>query len=139
MARPSDIANDELRGMVETAFAAMRAGKGAEAVHACADAYLRHVALHPEVLKQTIPMRGREISRLLRWPALVLGIVVSLAYWVFGQSLGGPFWSESATDVNAAPLLVLLAIALVPVAQIASSAHPAPAEEIPAVRVPDVA
>jgi len=70
MARPSDIRNDELRGLVETAFAAMRAGKGAEAVHACADAYLRHVALNPEVLKQTIPMRGREISRLMRWPAL---------------------------------------------------------------------
>jgi hypothetical protein len=70
MARPSDIKNDELRGLVEQAFAAMRAGKGAEAVRACADAYLRHVALHPEVLKQTIPMRGREISRLMRWPAL---------------------------------------------------------------------
>jgi hypothetical protein len=70
VARPSDIRNDELRGLVETAFAAMRAGKGIEAVRACADAYLRHVALHPEVLKQTIPMRGREISRLMRWPAL---------------------------------------------------------------------
>jgi hypothetical protein len=70
MARPSDIRNDELRGKVEQAFAAMRAGKGAEAVHACADAYLRHVALHPEVMKQTIPTRGREISRLMRWPAL---------------------------------------------------------------------
>ena len=70
MARPADIRNDELRGMVETAFVAMRAGKGADAVRACADAYLRHVQLHPEVLKQTIPMRGREISRLMRWPGL---------------------------------------------------------------------
>jgi hypothetical protein len=55
----------------------------------------------------------------LRWPALALGIVVSLAYWVFGQSLGGPFWAESATDVNAGPLFVLLAVALFPVAQVA--------------------
>jgi hypothetical protein len=70
MARPSDIKNDELRGLVETAFIAMRAGKGAEAVRACADAYLRHVQLHPEVKAETIAMRGRSISRLLRWPGL---------------------------------------------------------------------
>jgi hypothetical protein len=50
----------------------------------------------------------------LRWPALALGIAVSLAYWLFGQSLGGPFWVESATDLNAAPLFVLLAVALFP-------------------------
>ncbi len=53
----------------------------------------------------------------LRWPALAIGIVVSLAYWVFGQSLGGPFWVGNATDVNAGPLFVLLAFALFPVAQ----------------------
>jgi hypothetical protein len=53
----------------------------------------------------------------LRWPALALGIVVSLAYWVFGQSLGGPFWVGDATDVNAAPLFVLLAVTLFPLAQ----------------------
>jgi hypothetical protein len=70
MARPSDIRNDELRGMLETAFSAMRAGHGIDAVHACADAYLRYVQLHPEVMAETIPMRGREISRLLRWPGL---------------------------------------------------------------------
>jgi hypothetical protein len=48
----------------------------------------------------------------LRWPALAVGIVVSLAYWVFGQSLGGPFWTEGATDFNSGPLFVLLALAL---------------------------
>ena len=26
--------------------------------------------------------------------ALAVGIVLSLAYWVFGQDLGGPFWAE---------------------------------------------
>ncbi|HXP99304.1 MAG TPA: hypothetical protein VN845_04460, partial [Solirubrobacteraceae bacterium] len=75
----------------------------------------------------------------LRWPALAIGIAVSLAYWVFGQSLGGPFWNGSATDVNAGPLFVLLAFALLPVAQIASAPQRAPAEEIPPVGVPDVA
>ncbi len=55
----------------------------------------------------------------LRRPVLALGVVVSLAYWVFGQSLGGPFWIGDQTDVNAAPLFVLLAAALFPVAQLA--------------------
>jgi hypothetical protein len=75
----------------------------------------------------------------LRWPALAVGIAVSLVYWVFGQSLGGPFWSESATDVNAGPLFVLLAFALLPVAQIRSASQRTPTEEIPPVGVPDVA
>jgi hypothetical protein len=45
----------------------------------------------------------------LRPVALILGVLLSLAYWVYGQSLGGPFWIGQATDVNAGPLLVLLA------------------------------
>jgi hypothetical protein len=75
----------------------------------------------------------------LRWPALTVGIVISLAYWVFGQSLGGPFWTESATDFNTGPLFVLLAFSLLPVAQSAPVARHASAEEIPQVGVPDVA
>ena len=51
----------------------------------------------------------------LRWPALAIGIVLSLVYWLYGQSLGGPFWVQSATDVNTGPLFVLLAVALFPV------------------------
>lgn len=57
----------------------------------------------------------------LRWPALAVGIVLSLAYWALGQDLGGPFWTPSATDFNSGPLFVLLAFALFPVAQVASS------------------
>jgi hypothetical protein len=57
----------------------------------------------------------------LRWPALAIGIVLSLAYWLYGQDLGGPFWSEGATDVNAGPLFVLLAFALFPVRQFATA------------------
>jgi hypothetical protein len=75
----------------------------------------------------------------LRWPALALGIVVSLAYWVFGQSLGGPFWAESATDVNAGPLFVLLAVALFPVAQVGTVARRSRVTEIEKVRVPGMA
>jgi hypothetical protein len=60
-----------------------------------------------------------------RWPALAIGIVLSLAYWLYGQDLGGPFWSEGATDFNAGPLFVLLAVALFPVVQHARAAEPA--------------
>ena len=70
MAKASDIQNPELRGQLEAAFAAMRAGKGAEAVRAAAQAYLTFIELHPEVKGETIAMRGRSISRLMRWPAL---------------------------------------------------------------------
>jgi hypothetical protein len=55
----------------------------------------------------------------LRWPALAVGIVLSLAYWLYGQSLGGPFWVQSATDVSTGPLFVLLAVALAPAGRIA--------------------
>ena len=70
MAKASDIQNAALRGKLEAAFAAMRAGKGADAVRASADAYLAFIDLFPEVKAETIPMRGRSISRLMRWPAL---------------------------------------------------------------------
>jgi hypothetical protein len=45
---------------------------------------------------------------------LALGALLALAYWVFGQSLGGPFWAGNATDVNTGPLLVLMALTLMP-------------------------
>jgi hypothetical protein len=61
----------------------------------------------------------------LRWPALAIGIALSLAYWLYGQSLGGPFWVESATDVNTGPLFALLAVALFPVMQ-RTAAEPVP-------------
>jgi hypothetical protein len=46
----------------------------------------------------------------LRVVALVIGALLSLAYWVLGQSLGGPFWAGTATDLNTGPLLILLAV-----------------------------
>jgi hypothetical protein len=51
-------------------------------------------------------------GRPLAFGALALGAGLSLAYWVLGQSLGGPFWAGSATDLNAGPLFVLLAVTL---------------------------
>jgi hypothetical protein len=65
--------------------------------------------------------------------ALALGALLALAYWIFGQSLGGPFWVGSATDVNTGPLLVLLAVTVM--AQ--SSAAREPARAAAAARPPD--
>jgi hypothetical protein len=74
----------------------------------------------------------------LRRPALAVGIVVSLAYWVLGQSLGGPFWIGNATDVNAGPLFVLLAFALLPVAQLATSSQRVRSAEMTPEETPQV-
>jgi hypothetical protein len=60
-----------------------------------------------------------------RAAVLGTGIVLSLAYWVLGQSVGGPFWIGSATDVNAGPLFVLLALALMPPLKLALRPRPA--------------
>jgi hypothetical protein len=64
----------------------------------------------------------------LRAGVLALGVVLSLAYWVLGQSLGGPFWAGQATDVNTGPLFVLLALTLMP--------RPSPARRAERVSVP---
>ncbi len=64
----------------------------------------------------------------LRPGALMLGALLSLAYWVYGQSLGGPFWGGQATDVNTGPLLVLLAFTLMPARKSAPSVAEVPAE-----------
>lgn len=74
----------------------------------------------------------------LRWPALAIGIVLSLAYWLYGQDLGGPFWTEGATDFNAGPLFVLLAFALFPVAQLATSGQRVRSAEIAPEETPPV-
>ena len=74
----------------------------------------------------------------LRWPALAAGIILSLAYWVLGQDLGGPFWAEGATDFNSGPLFVLLAVALFPVAQMARSSQHAPLGQDREAGVPGV-
>jgi hypothetical protein len=41
-------------------------------------------------------------------PALILGIAISLVYWVIGQGLGGVFTGQ-ATDIGTAPLMILIA------------------------------
>ena len=62
-------------------------------------------------------------------PFLALAVVLSLAFWVFGQGFGGIF-AGGATDPNAGPLFILLAYALwslIPVGQpqAGPQSHPA--------------
>jgi hypothetical protein len=49
-------------------------------------------------------------ARRARMAALIVGMSLSLAYWIAGQDMG-QFWSGMATDPNTAPLLVLLGVA----------------------------
>jgi hypothetical protein len=45
-------------------------------------------------------------------PFIALAIVLNLVYWVIGQGFGGILYTNSATDPNAGPLFVLLALVL---------------------------
>jgi hypothetical protein len=63
-------------------------------------------------------------------------IVLNLAYWVFGQSLGGMF-AGGATDPNAGPLFVLLACAMFPLVTGDTPTTPATARLVPGQPVPD--
>jgi len=54
------------------------------------------------------------------------GIVLSAAFWIVGQSRGEPYTGQS-TDPNVAPLVVLLAVALLGCRQTTRSTTTAPA------------
>jgi hypothetical protein len=51
------------------------------------------------------------LARRTKVPAVTLGLVLALVFWVFGQDLGG-LGSGQATDPNSGPALALIAIAL---------------------------
>ena len=66
---------------------------------------------------------------LLNWHPrefLIAGIVLSLAYWVVGEGLGGLF-QGGATDPNSGPLLVLLACSVYSLLPAERSARTTPA------------
>jgi len=90
---------------------------GAPAPLAGADRVLAGVlhgagAAGPLVLAALSVAIGLGVLTRLRWAALLAGGLLALAYWVFGQSLGGPFWAGASTDVNSGPPLALLAACL---------------------------
>jgi hypothetical protein len=70
MPKHDKIQNDELRGMMDQAYAQMRAGKAAVAVHQIAAAFLRLVELKPELAGRRVGVRGRMMPIAMRWPAL---------------------------------------------------------------------
>jgi hypothetical protein len=51
------------------------------------------------------------IPGFMRWLAVIIGSVLSIGFWVVGQSLGS-YFTGLATDPNTGPLLVLLGIAI---------------------------
>jgi hypothetical protein len=75
MAKASEIQNPELREKMESAFAAMRAGKGGEAVHTLADAFVRFLDIYPAVRGETVGVRTGQMARIMRWPNLGANIV----------------------------------------------------------------
>jgi hypothetical protein len=54
---------------------------------------------------------GVLMARRTRLAAVILGISLSLVYWVVGQDMA-QFWSGTTTDPNTAPLMVLLAVTI---------------------------
>ncbi len=71
MAKPEEIRNQELRGLVESAHERMRSGEPSEAVKLLVEAYLKLLELRPEILDEKIEIRpGREFPAVMRWPGL---------------------------------------------------------------------
>jgi len=63
----------------------------------------------------------------LRWLAAMIGIALSLCFWVVGQSLG-ELYTGTATDPNTAPLFILMALAMASAPQPRPATSPAPAQ-----------
>jgi hypothetical protein len=71
MPKPEQVADAELRALIESAHAQMRGGKATDAVKTLTTAYLKLLAIKPELLEQTIePRPGRKMPAVMRWPAL---------------------------------------------------------------------
>ena len=63
------------------------------------------------------------LSRRTRTWALAVGFVLSIAIWVIGQDLG-QLYTGQATDPNSAPLIALMAVALLAGSGTAATPHP---------------
>ncbi len=63
------------------------------------------------VALQAVAGIGVLMGRRTRLTAVILGIGLSLVYWVAGQDIG-QFWSGISTDPNTAPLMMLLGVAV---------------------------
>lgn len=71
MPKPEQVADPELRGLIESAHAMMRSGRATDAVKTLTAAYLQLLAIKPELLDETLePRPGRTVPAVMRWPAL---------------------------------------------------------------------
>jgi hypothetical protein len=70
MAKIDDIKDDELRGQLEAAHAELRGRKPTEAVQLLCDAFIAMLTKNPRILQETVPVRGRRMPLVMRWPAL---------------------------------------------------------------------
>jgi hypothetical protein len=82
------------------------------------------------VVLQALTGAGVFAGRRVRQIAVIVGICLSVAFWIAGQDLG-EFWSALSTDPNTAPLLVLLGVTVLG-ADPWSSSRPASAGSAPA-------
>ncbi len=63
------------------------------------------------VVLQALTGIGLFLGHRMRRSAVLLGIGLSLVYWVAGQGVG-QFWSGTTTDPNTAPLMMLLGVTI---------------------------
>jgi hypothetical protein len=63
------------------------------------------------VVLQALAGIGLLLGHRMRRSAVLLGIGLSLVYWVAGQG-AGQFWSGTSTDPNTAPLMILLGVTI---------------------------
>ena len=75
------------------------------------------------------------LHRKSRGPALAAGLVLALAIWVIGQDLG-QLYSGQATDPNTAPLIGLMAVALLRGERVRAGRRHADSPRVPVARRP---
>jgi hypothetical protein len=71
MAKPDQIKDEKLRGIVQRAHAELRANKPTDAVKTLCDAFAHLLTLKPELKTRKVAVRpGVEMPFLMRWPQL---------------------------------------------------------------------
>ena len=68
MPRHDEIADDDLRAMLQQAHDQMRAGDATEAVRTCTSAFLAMTEKNPQLLTAKVPARGGEQPMVMLWP-----------------------------------------------------------------------
>jgi hypothetical protein len=108
--RSASAIHDQIAAMASASPAWLAGGQ--HSVESAAQGHGVLIATILAVASIVIALGAWAPARPVALAALALGAALSLAYWVLGQDLGGPFWSGAATDPNAGPLFALLALAV---------------------------